>query len=502
MALTRRRFLLASTTTALTLPTLAYTAGSGTPDVIVIGAGLSGLETALTLEENGLRVLLLEGRADRVGGRVYSLFDLPGHPEAGGNTIASAYGRMIAAGRKYGVEIVNLAPRYMSRAGQELYIGGEHVALADWPSHRRNPFEGEQRKLAPWAWSDALFKAHMPLESLEQWSDPRHAAHDIAVYDFLRSHGASDAAIELGYNTNIAYGTTAHDVSLLQQAFADYWQAVNRGALTGFSRSGAATATPGAGDPKATAALPLIGAYKGGNQNLPIAMANALKGDRLMGKRVTAIGLTAGGGTVTCSDGSRYQAKAIVCSMPFSTLRHVDIDPLPPSNQLAAIETLGYIPITQFHIVPRKPFWLDDGLAPSMWSDSLAGFVLAQRFGANDDDVTSLTIWVRGRNADYVDLLGPSEGSRAVVADLERMRPAAKGQLDVAAVQSWAQDPFAAGDWAIYKPGQVSRFARTMAAPHGRLYFCGEHTALGSRGMEGALESAERASLEVLQALG
>ncbi|MFM7432472.1 MAG: FAD-binding protein, partial [Gammaproteobacteria bacterium] len=28
-------------------------------DVIVIGAGLSGLETALTLEENGLKVTML-----------------------------------------------------------------------------------------------------------------------------------------------------------------------------------------------------------------------------------------------------------------------------------------------------------------------------------------------------------------------------------------------------------------------------------------------------------
>jgi monoamine oxidase len=41
-----------------------------------------------------------------------------------------------------------------------------------------------------------------------------------------------------------------------------------------------------------------------------------------------------------------------------------------------------------------------------------------------------------------------------------------------------------------------------MALPHQRLFFCGEHTATGSRGIEGALESAERVSLEVLGALG
>jgi monoamine oxidase len=58
-------------------------------DFIVIGAGLSGLESARTLEENGLRVTVLEGR-QRIGGRLYTLLDLPGQPEVGGNTVSRA----------------------------------------------------------------------------------------------------------------------------------------------------------------------------------------------------------------------------------------------------------------------------------------------------------------------------------------------------------------------------------------------------------------------------
>ena len=89
-----------------------------------------------------------------------------------------------------------------------------------------------------------------------------------------------------------------------------------------------------------------------------------------------------------------------------------------------------------------------------------------------------------------------------VPAELERLRPAAKGALEVAKVRSWATDPYAGGVWSHFRPGQVTAFVNDLAKPHERLFFCGEHTATGSRGMEAALESAERAAIEVQGALG
>jgi monoamine oxidase len=359
-----------------------------------------------------------------------------------------------------------------------------------------------------------MFKQHMPFRDLENWHDAAHAQHDISVHQFLSSKGATDAQIRLGYDTNIAYGTTSRDVSLLQQAFADHWQAVNRGAVTAFTRTGASTApatSPSGSTPAAPAtagvapAVPpnlLIGTFKGGNQNLPIAMARRLKGDVLQGKRVVAIEAGSDNATVVCSDGSRHRAKAVVCSMPFSTLRDVAIDPLPPSLQHKAIQTLGYIPITQFHIVPKKPFWEMDGLSPSMWTDGPLGMVLAQRSGKTDAEVTSLTVWCRGLNGLFIDRFGIEEGKRMILDEFARLRPASKGLLTVGAVHSWTADPFSAGDWAIFQPGQVRELRAAMAVPHQRLFFCGEHTAVGSRGIEGAFESAERVSLEVLSAVG
>lgn len=508
MSISRRQFVTTTTAAlavAASLRNTAYASGAGEPDVIVIGAGLSGLATAMELEANGLKVLVLEGR-QRIGGRIYTLFDVPGHPEVGFNSLANAYGRTIDMAARVGVEIVNLAPKLLSnRAGQELFLDGKHIPLKDWASHPRNPFPADMKQLPPWGWADAMFKRHMPFKDLENWYDPQHAQHDISVHQFLTSHGASEAMIRLGYDTNIAYGTTSHDVSLLMQAFTDHWQAVNRGAIMGFSRTGAANAqgvaTPAA-PPASSMDGVLIGMIKDGNERLTQAMAQRLKGDLLQGKRVVAIDTAATGGKVRCADGSSYRAKAIVCTMPFSTLRHVAIDPLPPARQLGAITKLGYIPITQFHLVAKQPFWEQDGLSPSMWTDGPLGLVLAQRFFGKENEVTSLTVWCRGNNGLFIDRFGIEGGKQLILDEFARLRPASKGKLSVAAVHSWTADPFSAGDWAIYEPGQVSGFQNVVAQPHERLYFAGEHTAVGSRGVEAALESAERATLEVLGALG
>ena len=59
---------------------------------------------------------------------------------------------------------------------------------------------------------------------------------------------------------------------------------------------------------------------------------------------------------------------------------------------------------------------------------------------------------------------------------------------------SWEQDPFAGGAWAYFNPGTVTKFLPAMLQPRGRVHFCGEHTAVTARGMEGAMESGERAA--------
>jgi polyamine oxidase len=43
-----------------------------TQHVIIVGAGISGLRAASVLQRHGVGVTLLEGRVDRIGGRIFT----------------------------------------------------------------------------------------------------------------------------------------------------------------------------------------------------------------------------------------------------------------------------------------------------------------------------------------------------------------------------------------------------------------------------------------------
>ncbi|ASO19243.1 monoamine oxidase [Actinoalloteichus hoggarensis] len=63
--------------------------------------------------------------------------------------------------------------------------------------------------------------------------------------------------------------------------------------------------------------------------------------------------------------------------------------------------------------------------------------------------------------------------------------------------QSWLRNRYAFGEAAVLTAGQLSRLQAGVRAPEGPLHFAGDHTSVKPAWIEGALESAVRAALEV-----
>jgi monoamine oxidase len=478
MPATRREFLLrsAAATSLALLPHARAWSAPEAADVIVIGAGLSGIEAALRLEAAGCKVLVLEGR-DRVGGKVLTFSGVQGFPEAGGNMIYGGYKRIMERAREVGVVLEDQAPRLGKHADFALVLDGRPISKAQWLDSPRNPFPASMREMMPWQYVPRVTQQANPLTQLDDWYAPGNASLDIPMHDFLNRQGATDDMVRLAYDTIPTYGMSARDVSTLLMAYISAYTRAQR------------------------QAKPVLLQAKGGNQRIPEAMAGRLLQPVRFGQTVTAVAADAADVRIRTKGGGRYSAQAVICALPFSTLRKIDLEPALRGPQADAVQTLPHQPIHQIALHVSRPFWEADGLEPSMWTDSPLGRVSAIYHGATDDEVSSLVVSAFGPGAAYLDKMQPEAAARYVVAEIEKMRPAAKGTLTVTAQQSWLRDPFSAGAWAYFKPGTVTKFLPAMLQPQGRVHFCGEQTALAARGMEGALESGARAAAAVMAQL-
>ncbi len=445
-------------------------------DVIVIGAGLAGLAAALQLEAGGCRVLVLEAQ-QRVGGRVRSMSQPGGPREAGGTYIGAGYRRVIGAAEHYGVALMDVTTLLRFFREQDLALGSTLIRQSEWPTHPANPFSDTDRKLMPWTCARVLSARDNPLPSPQAWLDPAYAELDIPVRDWLRDRGMNDRAITIGYDINPSFGTSAADVSALQLLY--------RAAFTKQQRLYAPEGVVGY-------------TARNGVERIPEAMAGALRNEVRVASPVRAIASETGGVTVTCVNGDRHHADHAICALPFGALRRIALSPAPVGAQAEAIAGLASQPITQVYLRPRSAFWEQDGYAPSLFTDSVAGMVAASRNGDDPDEITGLTAWAMGTNAARLDAMAPADAGRAVIAAIETLRPAARGQLELLGMQSWGNDPWAGGGWAWFRPGEVQRWARTMGDPLDRIYFCGEHLGVSSRGMEGAMESAQQVATDIL----
>jgi monoamine oxidase len=445
--------------------------------VLVVGAGISGLETALLLQEQGVDVQVIEGR-NRVGGRVLSFSNIPGNPEAGANTMGGGYARLRDAAARYGAPYKPNNQSYLR--GLEIVIGDELVPIKQWPDHPANVLPREFRTDTPWRHYARFMKDHVPLPTPFDWLDPKFAHLDISFDDWMLSQGASSALIDLICNHKWEYNNATHDVSALVVMMEYLWGRmvfVDNGVQSSF-------------------------VFTGGNQRMPEAMASHLKRDIHFGREVVAMRSTETGAEAHCADGSVYRADRIVSSVPFPVLRRIRVDPPFTGAQRAAIWSIPRQMVTQVHFVPKGRYWDDDGFNPGMGIAHGPVSLLMPTWGGDDpNEVTSLMALMLGNKAERADQMEEADVKAMVLASIEKIRPAAKGKLEVAAYKSWYRDPFASGDWTNLGPGQVTKFAEKMSAPHHRIHICGDATALAARGMEAAMESAERAAVEVLAAL-
>ncbi len=440
-------------------------------DVIVIGAGLSGLHAALMLEAAGLSVIVVEA-ADRIGGRMMTLDHLPGAPEAGGQQVGQTYARVRARAAEAGLEFAPFPP---NGYGQVLALGDDLIAAEDWADHPANGLPEAWRSIPPTRLFFSLAARANPFEDVYAWMDEAAAASDIAARDWLVGQGANEEALRLMEVALNARDLSTYSMLNLFRSLAIYAQ--ERG-LGGSER------------------------LTGGSQRLPEAMAATLAGDVRLNSAVGAIEADEGGAMAQMQDGARLRSDFIVSSLPFPVLRGLAVDAPFSPRQRDAVGEMAYTPIVQLHLEAETPWWERDGLPPEMWTDSALERVFAQR-AADGAPTGNLVCWLDGLGGLSADAMADAELQAMAQSELARLRPASEGRVRLRHVQRWtASNALAGGAYMHYQPGQAPAWGGKISDPAGRLHLAGEHMGELHTGMEAAMEAGERAALQILEAAG
>lgn len=443
--------------------------GGRDADVIVIGAGLSGLNAAMILADQGMDVLVLEA-SPRIGGRMKTLDALPGRPEAGGQQVGAGYGRVRGRAADAGLGFDGFPPNQL---GELVAIGETLIPAADWPNHPLNTLPDPLKAIAPGRLFFSLAARGNPLEDVYAWLEPGAAAHDAPARQWLSERGANAEALRL------------MEVSLNGRDLASY-------SMLNVFRSLALYALERSMGPSQ--------AIAGGSQRLPEAMAASLPRPVRTGATVAAIEADGAGAQVRLAGGETLRSDFVIAALPFPVMRRIGVDAPLSTLQREAIAAMAYTPIVQLHLEAETAFWEADGLPPEMWTDTTLERVFAGR-SVDGTPTGMLTCWLDGLGGLAAAALTDGELETLARRRFAALRPASEGRVRLRHVQRWTADnPLAGGAYMHYQPGQAPAWGGRLATPAGRLHLAGEHLGVLHTGMEAAMESGENAALAVLDA--
>lgn len=443
-------------------------------EVVIVGAGLSGLAAARSLHQRGVEVLVLEA-SDRVGGRVNSATVQGAHVDLGGTFVGPGQDRIAALAEEVGVEARDTHDAGASvirwRGETRPYQGSipsiGTIGLIDIARIRRaiDKLAASVPLGRPWAAQKAqALDGH----SLESWLRARHAgrsSHDLLAIVCKTTWGCEPSEISM---LHVAH--YIHQCGGLNQMLDTHGGAQEQHFVQG--------------------------AYE-----IARRMADDLGGRLRLGEPVRSVTWTEDGVVVQTPTYSVSARRAIV-AVPPALRQRISFSPELSSGYryLAQRWTAGVL--SKAYVTYDRPFWRAQGLSGQSVSDSGPVFIT---FDASPDDESAGVIlgFIGGNYARRWDGLPEAERRLRVLSCLVDLFGPDAGNATGYTDQRWGEESWVGGGpTAAPSPGAVAPYARFLTQPIGSLHWAGTECSVVWAGfMEGAVRSGERAAREAYGAI-
>ncbi|MER7556383.1 flavin monoamine oxidase family protein [Nocardioides sp. NPDC126508] len=444
-------------------------------DVVVIGAGLSGLVAARNLRKAGLDVHVVEA-ADRVGGRVRSATVGGAHVDLGGTFVGPTQDRMIALADEVGVRRF---PTYVE--------GGN---LMYWSGARRS-YRGTLPNLGPLALADAgriqttLDRMSRKVPPGRPWDAPKAQEWDAqSLGSWMRGHRAAASTYEMfAIASRATWGCEPDELSLLH--------ALNYISMAGGMDPLLDTAG-GAQDEH----------FVEGSHEVAARVAAELGEDRVHLSRPALSVDQSGEIAHVRTPDLEFLARRVIIAVPVWMRQRIKITPSLGPDSIALGQRWPGGVLSKAYAVYDRPFWRDLGLSGQAVSDRGPAVIT---FDASPEDGSHgvLLGFIGGKQGRLWDLLPEEERRlRALSGFAELFGEQARHPLDYLD-QRWVTEEWVGGGpCAAPGPGHVLPYARLLAKPQHLIHWAGTETADRWSGfMDGAVRAGERAATEVIDAV-
>jgi monoamine oxidase len=443
-------------------------------DVVVVGAGLSGLCAARRLRARGASVRVVEAR-DRVGGRTWTEQIGRGTFDLGGQWIGPAQKRVRALANELGIQTFPTygdGKKVLEVDGKvstyNLSIGSMSVPSLIQMQGALSYLNRAVKRISPTSPMTAEGAEALDGETLETWRARFVKSHKI--------NALMDAVIRS------MFGTEARDLSALY--FLMYLNAGGGMQSHSETRGGAQQDR-----------------FVTGAQSISHALASGLGDSLALGVPVRRL-VQRYEGVDAVSETQTIAGRYAIVAIPPTLAGRIDYDPSVSVGRDQVTQRFAMGAAVKVLLMYARAFWREAGLSGEAVSAEGPLSVVYDNT-SHDGQQPALIGFVVGSQARQWSAQPLSDRQRRVIGALKRYFGEEAGSFQEYREVDWSAEPWSRGcPVGGLPPGVLTHSFAHLRKPEGRIHWAGTEAATEWIGyMEGAIESGERAADEVLRRL-